>query len=292
MKADQLSQTAAFVAVKFYGLTQIPEFRSLFDNFVIDFYDRLVKTLPAPIRYYHYWLQYGWVRRCYIWSEELMLPGDLLHIIARKWHIQQMVHQLVDENYEQLIILGAGFDHLGCYYAQKGLPCFEFDAPLMAKRKQQFLDTHYHNHPQPHIITSHFPDDEIGQLFCEQEDVDPHKKTIVVAEGFFDYLHSKTVSSSLHQIQEYFSHNPALVTTHFALGELPAFHQWVFKSSVTLVGEALQFDTSMNDFHQLVETEGFKVNELIGNKEIASALPSHLDSNLDILKGFYILRAV
>lgn len=204
MKPDQLSQTAAFIAVKFYGLTQMDHFRSLFDDSVIRFYNKLVKNLPAPIRYYHFWLQFSWIRKLYIWSEEILLPGDLLHIIARKWYIQQIVNQLVNDNYEQLIVLGAGFDHLAYRFTQKGLSCFEFDSPYMAERKRQFLKRHYPNSRHPQIIASHFPAHNIKTQLAEQSHLDPHKKTIIVAEGFFDYLTTDTVSASLGQLQDFF----------------------------------------------------------------------------------------
>lgn len=84
MKANQLSKTAAFVAIKFYGLTRIEKFRSLFDDSVVNFYDRIVQTLPGPLSYYHSWLKYSGIRKLFIGAEELLLPGDLLHIIARK----------------------------------------------------------------------------------------------------------------------------------------------------------------------------------------------------------------
>lgn len=291
MKADQLSQTAAFVAVKFYGMTRMKEFRSLFDDSITSFYDRLVQTLPAPIRYYHYWLKFRGVRKLYIWSEELMLPGDLLHVIARKWQIQQMVDDLVDSGYEQLIVLGAGFDHLGYYYSQKGLPCFEFDAPYMAKLKRSFLTEQYSGQTHPKIINLHLPGDQIGNLLATQQDIDPQKKTIVVAEGFFDYLDANTVSDSLQQLNAYFARTPALISTHFALEELSPFHRWVFKRSVQMVGESLQFNASMDEFSQLLESEGFRMHQLIDSQEIKGNLSPQIQTKLDILDGFYVLQA-
>lgn len=291
MKADQLSQTAAFVAVKFYGMTRMKEFRSLFDDSITSFYDRLVQTLPAPIRYYHYWLQFKGVRKLYIWSEELMLPGDLLHVIARKWHIQQMVGDHVDTGYEQIIVLGAGFDHLGYYYTQKGVPCFEFDAPYMANLKRSFLTEQYSGQTHPKIINLHLPGDQIGNLLATQQDIDPQKKTIVVAEGFFDYLDANTVSDSLHQLNAYFSQTPALISTHFALEELSAFHRRVFKSSVQMVGESLQFNASMDEFSRLLESEGFTMHQLTDSQEIRDSLSHLIKIKLEILDGFYVLQA-
>lgn len=291
MKADQLSLTAAFLAVKFYGLNRIKKFSSLFDDSVIRFYDQLVQTLPSPIRYYHFWLKFGWVRKLCIWSEELLLPGDLLHVVARKWLIQKMTQQLRDEGYKQLIVLGAGFDHLAFYFADQGLASFEFDAPHMAKRKRRFLKDWYPNRTHPVIIPAHLPADKISSLFSEHPDLDPHKKTIIVAEGFWDYLPPKTVSLSIRQACSYFSHKPALISTHFSLDELPKFHRWVFENSVQMVGEKLQFSTSVNGFEQLLNEGGFDIRQLFDSQEISEKLNHCFNTDLAMLQGFYILLA-
>ncbi|HEX6981475.1 MAG TPA: class I SAM-dependent methyltransferase [Balneolaceae bacterium] len=291
MKANQLSKTAAFIAIKFYGLTQIESYRSLFDKSVITFYDKLVQFLPVPLCWYHKWLKLGWARKFYIASEELLLPGDLMHILARKWYIQKMADDLVSQGYEQLIVLGAGFDHLSHHYAQKGLECFEFDAPYMAHLKRNFLSEAYPHSHHPNIIDSHFPADSLGEILQRQPGLDPAKKTIIVAEGFFDYLPSHTVDSFFITIKEYFSHNSAIISTHFSLDELSKFHRWVFKTSVNLVDEKLQFNSSISEFEQLLEDRQFKILQLIDGQTISNEFLKRINSHLSILEGFYILMA-
>lgn len=291
MKSDQISQTAAFVAIKFYGLTRIKTFRSLFDQSVVDFYDRLVQALPAPLKYYHFWLRSGWVRKLYIWSEELLLPGDLLHVVARKWKIQHMTNQLVDKGYKQIIVLGAGFDHLAYYYSQKGLSCFEFDSPHMAALKHQFLNDHYPDRPHPEIIPSHLPENKIGTQLLEHPDINSEKKTIVIAEGFFDYLAPAIVGLTLRQIQSFFSNDITLVGTHFALGELSKFHRWVFKNSVRIVGEQLEFNTSAETFRQILKDKGFTTCQLFDSHQISDKISERIKTSLTLLKGFYLFKA-
>ena len=291
MKPDQLSQTAAFVAIKFYGLSRIEEFQSLFDESIVSFYDQLSRSLPPPLRYYHYWLKFRWVRRLYIWSEELLLPGDLLHIVARKWYIQRLATQLVEDGYEQLIVLGAGFDHLAFYFSQQDLPCYEFDAPHMASIKQQFFEDSYPGKKHPDIISAHLPEDSLETEFRRHPEIDPDKKTIVIAEGFFDYLKPETVERSLNQIKHHFTHNPVLISTHFALNELSAFYRWVFKSSVNLVNEQLQFGSSVEEFRRLLSNAEFEVRQLYDAQEISAEMKERTGTNLPVLAGFYVLLA-
>jgi len=290
MKADQLSKTAAFIAIKFYGLTTEKKYQQLFDTSVIEFYDQLVESLPAPLCYYHYWLQHNWVRQLYIWSEELLLPGDLLHIIARKWYIQHLVDQWMAEGYDQIVVLGAGFDHLSYYYSQQGLNCIEIDTPYMVQLKRQFLKNEYPNSIHPQIIPSHLPKNSLDKTFKETSDIDSSKKTLIIAEGFFDYLSKDTVATSCNAIKNYFP-NPVLISTHFALNELSIFHRWIFKNSVALVNEKLQFNTSMADFDKLLSENGFNIIELHNSQQIAKKMQQLTGSTLPMLKGFYIFQS-
>lgn len=292
MKDDQLSQTASFVAIKFYGLTRIESFRSLFDDSIITYYEQLIQDLPAPFRYYHYWLKFRWVQQLYIWAEELLLPGDLLHVIARKWYIQRMVDNILDKGYEQLIVLGGGFDHLAFYYSsQSTLACYEVDTPYMAEQKRNFLQNRYDGEPQPEIIDILLPDDQLGQLFSDHPEIDPHKKTIIVAEGFFDYLSPDTVTNALKGVKDFFSHTPTLISTHFALDELPLFRRQVFKLSVKLVGEELQLKTSMDTFKQYLSDIDYNIRQLHDCQEIRKKITDQTSTTLPLLDGFYLFMA-
>lgn len=286
MEPDQTSKTAAFIAIKFYGLTRDNRFRSLFDESEITFYDRVVQSLPKPLSYYRYWLQFNWVRRFYIWSEELLLPGDLLHIIARKWYIQRMTKQLVDEGYEQIIILGAGFDHLGYHLSKDGISCFEIDRPKMGILKQQFFQRYYPNQPHPQIITN-----EQTSTPLSHQKIDPDKKTVVIAEGFFDYLTPPSVEETLSKIRNNFSHNTTLISTHFSLDELPFLHRTTYKMSIHLVGEKLQFHTPAEGFRQMLTEQRYEIRQFFDTQEISKTIHNQIDTSLPLLKGFRILSA-
>ncbi|WP_445666066.1 class I SAM-dependent methyltransferase [Fodinibius sp. AD559] len=291
MKPDQLSKTAAFIAIKFYGLTRLPTFRSLFNDPVINFYNRTVRSLPFPLNYYHYWLKFDWVRQLYIWSEELLLPGDLLHIIARKYYIRQLVNELIDDGYEQIVVLGAGFDDLAFAYSQKGLSCFELEVPHMAKYKKQFLNQYYPERSHPDIISTHLTDNKQKLPLNSRFNINSDLKTIIVAEGFFDYLQADLVENILTQIQDYFSGTPALICTHFALDELPTLQKLSFKTGVKTVGEELKLHHNIKEFRTLLTRNGFSINRHYDHTSMANELQKLTGTELSVLKGFYLLMS-
>lgn len=289
MKPNQLSQTAAFLAIKLYGLTRDDEYCAIFDERVISFYENIIQELSFPLHYYHYWLQFRWIRKLYIWSEELLLPGDLLHVAGRKWMIHQQVNKLVDKGYSQIIVLGSGFDHLSYFFVQKNISCFELDTPYMANLKRDFYSGHLLNTAKPKVLNFYLPKDRLKSVLSKQN-IDAEKDTIIVAEGFFDYQSADTVQQILQESRTYFKNKPALISTHFALDELSTFHRNVFKRSVQMVGEHLQFEASMVEFSEMLEEHGFTIEEKYSSNDIRKHIKSRVQTNLPILPGFYIIN--
>lgn len=290
MGKNQISKTAAFIAVKFYGLTRIDRYRSVFDEPVVKFYDELVQFLPAPFCWYHNWLDYNWIRSMFIRCEEFLLPGDLMHIIARKWYIQQLTRKLLDQKYEQLIILGAGFDHLGLYFAQKDIPCFELETPGMARIKHRFLKKTYRGTKHPTIVEANMMERDLENLLRQHPQISPSKKTVIVAEGFFDYLPYHKVSSIFITVKNYFSHRSAIVSTHFSLDELPKRHRKVYQNSITMVGEKLRFKTSFPELKKLLFSLGYNICQSFDSQHISKDLHLKINTSMPVLKGFYILQ--
>ncbi len=290
MKLTHLSQSAAFIAIKFYGLTRDERYRALFEEETIRYYEKMVSFLPAPLSYYHYWLQFKWARLFYITAEETLLPGDLLHILARKRFVERMTDNLLKEGYDQVLILGAGLDHLGLRYTRTNKPAIEIDTPRMSQYKKAFLDLHYPHAEHPHLMGCNLSEQSLSQILERQKILSPEKKTAVIAEGFFDYLDPSAVHNTLFTLQDYFS-SPAIISTHFSLDELPPFHRWVFQTSLRLAGEPLQFHTSMDEFEQILNEHHLRLSSCYGTDDLATRLNTQIDTNLSLLKGFYLFTA-
>lgn len=290
MKPNQLSQTAAFIAIKFYGLTKDEPYRRLFDEQTIAFYDKLVKGLPAPLNKYHKMLDKKWLRSFFQWSEELLLPGDLMHILMRKYYITKMIESLKNE-YSQMLVLGSGFDHLGAIYSAKGLCCLEVDAPYMARLKANFLNKHEYHNKDLYIESAHLITEPLAALLKKQPDFSPSKKTIVIAEGFFDYMPHKQVRQVLTDVIDFFEANVSLISTAFALEELPAFRRFVFKSGVRMVGETLLLDHSLKDFTELLKDQQFNIKSTISGKLMKEKTLEPEKISLPILDGFYLIHS-
>jgi methyltransferase (TIGR00027 family) len=282
-----ISHTAAFIAVKLYGLTQNPKAAEKFDPFIIDFYERLLLSLPKHLRWYHKSLKSSLMRSFFIFSEELLLPGDLMHILCRKFYVTQLVQKLLDQGYEQVVNLGAGFDHQGAFLSQRGIPVFELDRVSMIDQKQAFLEAESFMNTHLHLVKCDVEHQRIGQELRSHPSFDPKKKTVFIAEGFFDYLDLIPSEQIVEDIINLNSKN-RLVSTFFSIDELNVFHRWVFESGVSMVGESLKFKINRDDFVELLEELGLNLESEVTASGMKSDFVKEIGSSLPVMKGFYV----
>ncbi len=282
-----ISHTAAFIAVKLYGLTRNPKAAEKFDPFIINFYERLLLSLPKHLRWYHRSLKSSLMRSFFIFSEELLLPGDLMHILCRKYYVTQQVQKLLDQGFEQVVNLGAGFDHQGAFLSQKGIPVFELDRDSMIKQKRKFTEAESFDNEHLHFISCDVEQGRIGEKLRGYPSFDPKKNTVFIAEGFFDYL---DLIPNEHIVEDIISLNQKnrLVTTFFSIDELNFFQRWVFKSGVSMVGESLKFKLNRDDFVELLEELNMKLESEVSATEMKADFVTAIGSKLPVMKGFYV----
>jgi O-methyltransferase involved in polyketide biosynthesis len=252
----------------------------------------MVRFLPFPLNGYHTAFRNSWLRSSFFSVDEKLLPGDTMHVLMRKYGIGQLVDELIEEGYEQLVVLGAGFDHLCTLHSKQGIKCVEIDAPRMADLKSSFIINNQFDNDRLTIVPAYFGRDQLTFVLDVLTDLDPTRKTIVVAEGFFDYLSPELTRQTLIELSQYFSGKVALLSTVFSLEELHWARALVYRSAVMMVGEKLRLNHSLTEFTSLLMEHSFSVFRHVSASTMKSRYLMPLGVALPVLPGFYLLKAV
>ena len=287
---SSLSLTASFIAVKFYGLTLNPKIAVFFDPYTLKFYEDVVTYLPKKLSWNHKALRSKSWRNFFVWWEELLLPGDLMHIISRKYYVETTLQKALESGFEQIVIMGAGFDHNGALFASKDVPVFEIDTPNMINHKRKMLHASGYDLDKLFLCAIDPSNQNIEEVLIQSGAFDLDKKTIFLAEGFFDYLSLESVKSILENITS-FSNDFKLVSTFFDLGELNFLHRFMFTSGVAMVGETLKLPLNKKEFIELLTEFDISTSHQISYKDIEEELITKMNIDLPVLHGFYILES-
>lgn len=289
MKHKGISNTAAYIAIKFYGLLLNDKIGNLFDPRIKAFYGDLVKYLPGSLSWYHKALSHPVWRKIFVASEELLLPGDLMHIVSRKYYLDQLVQKAVRYGCRQVVIPGAGFDHTGALLSEQGIRCFEIDMPEMIRQKRQFLGEFDMLNDQLELVSGDLGQHSLGELLYPRG-LDRDQPVHILAEGFFDYIPLQAAEELLQESRN-LSAEVSLSSTFFSLNELNPFHRASFTWGVAMVGEAIKLPLEMDGFEDLLETYGFRIPEKISHRQMRNELIAPLGLREGVLKGFYVFSA-
>ena len=283
---DGISHTAAFIAIKFYGLLQMEDYAPKFGREVHCFYNRLLKELPGWLSTFHHLLQDDQLRSCLYRLNQCLLPGDLMHILCRKRLFQDVAEQLGERGYSRSIILGGGLDHLGLRLAQGGIKVLELDLEPMADLKRSFLQKYYPGLEGLKLESLKLPSPHLPGLLENHLQPGSDDKTAVFAAGFFDYLTPRDSEQVLRSLYGLTGKDTVVITTIFDLEKLKPLHRFSFEMGVRLAGERLRLYRSRRGVVRMLERTGFETESLTSWKEMSAIC------DVDpVMAGFYVLRA-
>ncbi len=122
------SSTAVLIGRGVLLADATPRLRALVVEDAAGMTRRLVDVAGGGGWWYEVALRHGWGRGAMFVAERVILPGMLLHWLARKRLLDEMAAEAVASGCRQMVVLGAGLDTLG-WRMQGRCACFEIDHP-------------------------------------------------------------------------------------------------------------------------------------------------------------------
>lgn len=270
-----------------YGLTRIDRYRSLFDDWTAEYYERVVGGLPPPWRKALPLLQRPSARNLLWGLNEALLPGDMMHVLLRKKYLSDWIGGLSHDC--QLLVPGAGFDHLPVRYSSH-FPCFAVDLPEMSRFRRQWLRKEGYASPRLEVIDGRFPQQSLGALLRSSPLFSADRHTVVVAEGLFAYMEADQIRVLLGELTA-LAPDVTLFCTLFSLEELSPLRRTVYRSAVAMAGEPLRLNRNLTEFRRLLEESGFRIEQVLsaGLMRRETLLPRQITE--PVLGGFYLVSA-
>jgi methyltransferase (TIGR00027 family) len=193
-----------------------PQWRVLVPRHGIDALTRLNRT-ALPSGMLSFLVGRWWGRALLSQVEQVVLPGVVLHYLARKRWLEQVVLTALQDGCEQVVILGGGFDTLAwrLHSAWPATVFCELDHPGTQRGKAAALSPGAASNLyfRPTDLTRELPSTSLRQLPA----FDSQRCTCFVAEGLLMYFQLDRVTTILRDLAG-FAPNSTLAFTFMERG--------------------------------------------------------------------------
>lgn len=254
MNENQSSTTARVIAFYRAVESKKPENeRICYDPYAHHFISPKISALKKK------WLQTS----LNMWIYELFFPGIYAYFAARTRYIDDYLQWCLDNDYQQVVILGAGYDSRAYRFNQfKGrVKIFEIDHPATQVEKKEKLTELFGALPE-HVV--YVPIDFSSQALSQRlvkSGYDQKLKTFFIWEGVTYYLPADAVDETLTFIVKHSgSQSSVLFDYTYAdviAGTSPLKEAKLWRKFAKKKGEPLLFGIQKGMIEQYLEQRGF-----------------------------------
>lgn len=250
------SKTALAISLKFNAMRKQRHIQHLIPNEIHQYYESVIfwhsdSGFFSPIK--------NLFINALLRFDEMLLPGDLHHIIFRKLSVYTLTKAYLKRNPNgQIVVLGSGFDHLAWILANQH-PCFELDVLPVIRQKQAMIKQ---KRELLYFIEWDANNDRLIESLNSCKHYNSQLPTLFITEGLIDYLDRNVIRSLAASIKTLNPKNEWL-STHFDREQLAFNHRISFELGVRLAGEKLTKNVDATEFAKLCSSKSFHIKHKI-----------------------------
>lgn len=254
MKQGRISQTALKVALGLITLSVKDDWSQRLPPDLVEITERLLLASGSP--------GYGpglmrmskqrWMIRAYQFQDRMM-PGQWEGFGHRKVFMNQQVEAAIEQGARQVLVLGAGFDTLCLRLAPKypEVRFVEIDHPSTSVAKARGIEKV--GQPENMIqIAADLGERSLPKVLSEDGHWDASQRSVIVAEGLFQYLTDEEVRGLLTDAAVCTSPGSRIAFSHAIPGD-----RKLLSALVRLISEPWKSEVRSEDLPSYVDGTGW-----------------------------------
>lgn len=254
MKQGRISQTALKVALGLITLSVKDDWSQRLPPDLVEITERLLLASGSP--------GYGpglmrmskqrWMIRVYQFQDRMM-PGQWEGFGHRKVFMSQQVEAAIEQGARQVLVLGAGFDTLCLRLAPKypEVRFVEIDHPSTSVAKARGIEKV--GQPENMIqIAADLGERSLPKVLSEDGHWDASQRSVIVAEGLFQYLTDEEVRGLLTDAAACTSPGSRIAFSHAIPGD-----RKLLSALVRLISEPWKSEVRSEDLPSYVDGTGW-----------------------------------
>ena len=202
MRAAKASSTAQVIARSIVYLSHDPELRHLLPPGAAEASTWFVDEFSHTSKLFVECTQWGWFRGLCKLLERCTIPGIILHYVLRKRYLEDVTRTAIQEGFQQVIVLGGGFDTLALRLHQEfdTLTFIELDHPSTQRVKTRALKKRQLPSQRMVLAPIDFAQQKLTDVLARIPRYRNAEKTLLICEGVLMYLSSVEVDAFFDQV--------------------------------------------------------------------------------------------
>ncbi|MFC2064248.1 class I SAM-dependent methyltransferase [Chloroflexota bacterium] len=247
--------------------------------------DNLATALLPP--HFRFFLKFKKIQANTKEKLDALLPGLTEYMIARTAYFDRQFKNALQDQFPQIVLMGAGYDTRAYRYADlnQGTRIFELDiAPTQEYKKECLRKARIDIPHQVSFVPINFNRDSLGSVL-EQAGFQPDLKTLFLWEGVSYYLDPGSVDATLEFVSKAADGSMlAFDYTLSILDEEVANHYGVNEFAQSMKehhsGEELLFSIDRSEIKVYLKKKGLKLIEHLDNQQIEKEYLTRQDGSL------------
>ena len=225
---------------------------------------------------------------------EIRGPGVQGFLVARERYIDDTLRSFLDNDLQQLVILGAGYDsRVYRFDLERLVKTFEVDHPATQADKLTKVRAVFGNLPA-HV--TYVPIDFNSQTLearLFESGYDPAMKTLFIWQGVSMYLTDEAVDATLHFVTNHAGQGSAIVFDYIYRDVLNGVRKQNEVSNMRryrfMTGEGLTFGIPEGEVGSFLKARGFRQVKDVNAGDLKAAYFTGKNSNRNIVGGYGIV---
>jgi methyltransferase (TIGR00027 family) len=261
--------TAAVIAASLLLLADDPDLGHLIDRSSLPFIERAVREVSPALGQALDRIPWPVLRRLSFGVERAVSPGFVAHYALRKHAVRTNLLAAVAEGYDQVVLLGAGFDMLSMAIP-KAADVYEVDHPTTQAAKRRALDGVRAPRPVT-FVGADLAATRLRSILEGAHGFDPRRKTVFVAEGLLMYLERRVVADMLAEVRALGDARVVATLISPDPAGRPRLHSQraVVDLCMRLLGEEFVWGERADQIEELFTSSGFRIDAILSTTAVA-----------------------
>lgn len=227
--------------------------------------------------------QQGWFQLLFHLYERITIPGLALHQALRKKYIEHLLHASLEEGFQQVVVLGGGFDSLALRLHRKfpWVKFIELDHPATQQVKREVIQSRHLAGENLKLLSLDLTQQTLEQCLAAYPGYMRDCKTVFLCEGVLMYLEAGEVDGIFAFIRKQEGSSRRFIFTYM---EPDKSGQTNFRNSTWLVRlwlwwrkEPFKWGLPREQMRSFLEARGFSMREMATPEKFRELYLHHPD---------------